>query len=94
MSSLKATREAQMFGDCEGWLDDIVFVVLTELNTSENLDFPYGCYNQFKLDDMDEAECIAEFRYQKGATNPCFDEVQPKISFHWNVRTLYALEKG
>ena len=54
-----------MFGYCEGWLDDIDFLVLTELNTSENLDFPYDCYNQFNLDDIEEAECIAEFRFQK-----------------------------
>ena len=39
-----------MFGYCEGWLDDIEFLVLTELNTSENLDFPYDSNKQFNLD--------------------------------------------
>ena len=64
MASLRATREALLFA-CEEWLDDMEFVVLNELNASENLDFPYDSYDQFNLDDMDEADCIAELRFEK-----------------------------
>ena len=65
MASLRATREALLFAYREEWLDDMEFLVLNELNTSENLDFPYDSYDQFNLDDMDEAECIAELRFEK-----------------------------
>ena len=50
---------------CEEWLDDVEFLLLDELNTSENLDFPYDSYDRFNLEDIDEAECIAEFRFEK-----------------------------
>jgi len=65
MASLRATRETLLFAYCEEWLHDMEFVVLNELNTSENLDFPYDAYERFNLDDMDEAECIAELRFEK-----------------------------
>ena len=44
------------------------FLVLNELNSSENLDFPHDSYDQFNLDDMDEAECIAKLRFEKRHT--------------------------
>ena len=50
MASLRATREALLFAYRE-WLDDMEFLVLNELNTSENLDFPYDSYDQFNLDE-------------------------------------------
>ena len=50
MASLRDTRETLLFAYSEEWLDDIEFLVLNELNTSKNLDFPYDLYNQFDLD--------------------------------------------
>ena len=41
------------------------FLALHDLNTSENLEFPYDSCDQFNLDDIYEAECIAEFRFEK-----------------------------
>ena len=65
MASLRDTREALLFAYSEDWLDDVEFLVLNELNTSKNLDFPYDLYDQFDFDDIYEAECIAEFRFEK-----------------------------
>ena len=65
IASLRNTREALLLGYCEGWLHEMEFLALYELNTSENLEFPYDSYDQFNLDDIDEAECIAEFRFEK-----------------------------
>ena len=65
MASLRNTREALLLGYSEGWLDEMEFLPLYDLNTSENLEFPYDSYDQFNLDDIDEAECIAEFRFEK-----------------------------
>ena len=101
MASLRATLEALLFAYCEEWLDDMEYLVLNELNTSENLDFSYDSYDQFNLNDMDEAECIAELHFEKrhsairrSATDPSSNEVQAEISFHWNRRTLHAFEKA
>ena len=65
MAFLRDTREALLLGYREGWLDEMEFLTLNYLNTSENLDFPNDSYDQFNIDDIDEDECIAEFRFQK-----------------------------
>ena len=65
MASLRNTREALLLGYCEGWLDEMEFPALYDFNSSENLEFPYDSYDQFNLDDIVEAECIAEFRFEK-----------------------------
>ena len=65
MTSLRETREALLLAYCEDWLDDEEFIALNEHNTSKNLDFPYDSYDQFDFDAIDEAECIAEFRFEK-----------------------------
>ena len=65
MVSLRTTQEILLFAYYEEWLDDMEFAVLNELNTWENLYFPYDAYERFNLNDMDEAECIAELRFEK-----------------------------
>lgn len=98
MASLKATREAVLFAYCEEWLDDVEFLLLDELNTSENLDFPYDSYDRFNLEDIDEAECIAEFRFEKRhilrleevLQIPALMKCNQEVGFHWNRRTLFA----
>ena len=59
------TMTALLLGYCEGWLDEMEFLTLNELNKCENLDFPYDSYDQFRVDDIDEDESIAEFWFQK-----------------------------
>ena len=41
------------------------FVVLYDLSASKNLDFPYDLYGQFDLEELDESESFAEFRFEK-----------------------------
>ena len=36
-----------------------------DLNSSENLEFPYGKYGRFDLDSTTDDECKAEFRFYK-----------------------------
>ena len=40
-------------------------MLLSEEFKSKNLDFPYENYAGFELEDVDESECLAEFRFQK-----------------------------
>ena len=48
-----------------GDIDDDEFITLYEAYSSKNLDFPYKTYPRFQLEDLHEAECVAEFRFQK-----------------------------
>ena len=70
------------------------FLVLNELNTSENLDFSYDSYDQFNLDDINEAECIAELRFEKHHILR-LEEVQqipPLMKCNW--RSFFTGMKG
>ena len=46
-------------------IDEDEFVLLYNLNTSKNPVFPYENYDVFELENVDEAECKAEFRVEK-----------------------------
>ena len=49
----------------DGFIDDDGFVVLYDLFASKNLDFPYDWYAQLDLEELDESESFAEFRFGK-----------------------------
>ena len=44
-------------------LDDEVFLLLFDINSIKNPDFPYWCYENFDPDKLDDSECNAEFRF-------------------------------
>ena len=50
---------------CHGFIDDTEFLLLYNLNTSHNPDFPYWHYEPFQFDNLSEAECMAEFRFYR-----------------------------
>ena len=54
-----------MFAYQDGSIDDTEFALLYDLNSSENLEFPYWKYGRFDLDSMTDDECKAEFRFYK-----------------------------
>ena len=41
------------------------FLLLYDANNSKNPDFPYQNYEHFHLEELDESECLAEFRFRK-----------------------------
>ncbi|XP_031570409.1 uncharacterized protein LOC116304769 [Actinia tenebrosa] len=53
-----------------GWISEEEFLILYEANTSKNLPFPHGNYSRFELENIDEAECLREFRVRKSDV-PC-----------------------
>ena len=46
-------------------IDEDEFLLLFDLHRSKNPEFPYKHIAEFNLEDMDEFECMAEFRCQK-----------------------------
>ena len=94
MASVKATREAVLIAYCEEWLEDVEFLMLDERNTSENLDFPYDSYNRFNLEDINEAECIAEFRFEKRHILQLEEVLQIPALMKCNQRSVFTGTEG
>lgn len=65
MTSFKETRELTLLCYAENLLSDDEFLVLWENNQSSNPDFPWDSYGPFDPENIDEAECKAEFRVEK-----------------------------
>ena len=63
--ALREVREQILLAYNENILDDIEFLLLYDLNKSQNPDFPYWSYNQFDLDTLSDDECMARFRFLK-----------------------------
>ena len=65
MASFKEIRSIllQIFDD--GDISEDEFLLLYDVNTSKNPDFPYESYGKFDLNDMDDSECLSEFRFRK-----------------------------
>ena len=65
MASFREVRDLLLDSFDDGELSEDEFLLLYDLNTSKNPDFPYECYGEFSLDDLDDSECFAEFRVHK-----------------------------
>ena len=57
--------KGSLFAYQDGSIDDTEFALLYDLNSSENLEFPYWKYGRFDLDSMTDDECKAEFQFFK-----------------------------
>ena len=65
MTSFKETRNFILLCYDQGILNDEELLVLHEQYKSASLDLPYSSYPLFDLDDMEDDECLAEFRVRK-----------------------------
>ena len=65
MASFKEIRELLLLSLEHNTINEEEFLLLSEEFESKNPDFPYENHAGFDLDDMDELECFAEFRFQK-----------------------------
>ena len=65
MPGLRAVRDALLVYHDQNIIDDDELVLLYDLNSSKNPDFPYWRYDYFDLDKLNDAECKAEFRFLK-----------------------------
>ena len=63
--SLKDAREHLLIAFDDRTITDEEFLLLYDMNRSKNLDLPYEQYERFSLDDMEDDECLAEFRFRK-----------------------------
>lgn len=65
MSSFKEVRELLLVAYDSEIINDEEFLVLFENYRSRNPHFPYNSYPRFELENMQDDECLAEFRVKK-----------------------------
>lgn len=65
MASFKEMRSILLQSFDDGCISEDKFLLLYDVNTSKNPDFPYESYRKFGLNDMDDSECLYEFRFRK-----------------------------
>ena len=63
--AFKNVRNLLLINHNDGFINDDEFVVLYDLYASKNPDFPYDSYAPFDLEELDESESFAEFRFGK-----------------------------
>ncbi|KAK3727215.1 hypothetical protein QZH41_020352 [Actinostola sp. cb2023] len=63
--SFRDVQNLLLLGHDKGLIDDEEFILLFDEYSSRNPNFPYDDYASFDLDEVDEAECLAEFRFRK-----------------------------
>ena len=62
--SFRETREMLLLAYDSKIISDEEFLVLWENCRSKNPDFPHSSYARLDLENIDETECLAEFRVQ------------------------------
>ncbi|CAH3043339.1 unnamed protein product [Porites lobata] len=63
--SLKEVRNQVFISHDDGVINDEELLLMYDLNRSDNLDLPYNSYPDFDFDDLEDDECISEFRFYK-----------------------------
>ena len=64
MASFRDARNLLTAALCDDLISEDEYLLLYDLNRSKNLDLPYDEFT-FDLDDMENSECVAEFRVNK-----------------------------
>ena len=88
MTSFRETRVALLDAFSDDTIDEDEFVLLYDAQKSKNPELSYGDYNRFSLDEMDEAECKAEFRCEKNDLPLLTEALQIPPQFRCSQRTL------
>ena len=63
-------------------------VLFYDFNGSKNLDFRYASYTHFDLQDMEDSECLAEFRAHKRDISLLADALQIPPTFRCGQRSV------
>ncbi|CAH3103445.1 unnamed protein product [Pocillopora meandrina] len=65
MMSLKEVRNQLLIGHDDGVINDGELLLLYDLNRSDNVDLPHNSYPGFDFNDLEDDECLSEFRFYK-----------------------------
>ena len=73
---------------------DEQFLTLYESYSSKNPEFPYNSYPKFDYDQMNELECLAEFRVRKQDIKLLANVLQLPVTFRRPQRTTCDRNEG
>lgn len=65
MATFQNARDLLLLSFFEGSVTEDEFLLLYDVNTSKNPEYPYWDYKRFCLEEKDDAECKTEFRFEK-----------------------------
>ena len=88
MASFRDIRNLLVESFYDGDISEDEFLFLYDVNTSKNPDFPYDCYESFDLNEMDDSECLAEFRFHKNDVPVLLEALQLPQSFTCHQETI------
>ncbi|CAH3195552.1 unnamed protein product [Porites evermanni] len=94
MVNFHELQELFLLSHAHGILDDEELLILYEEYWPKNPDFCYENYERFSLDDMNDAECLAEFRFRKHDLPLLAEVLQIPDSFTCSQRTVTSGMEG
>ena len=93
MATFRVTRNAVLLAHDQNLINDKEFILLYDINTSSNLEFPYWKYPSFNLENISDAECTAEFRFLKSDVYKLAEVLQiPPLIKCYNRSVFDSLE--
>ena len=94
MVSFHELQELFLLSHAQGILDDEELLLLYEEYSPKNPDFSYENFGRFSLDDINDAECLAEFRFRKHDLPRLAEVLQIPDSFMCYQRTVSSGMEG
>ena len=94
MPSFRKIREMLLLSYDSKIITDEEFLVLWETYQSKNPEFPYDLYERFDIQNIDEAECLAEFRVRKQDIPVLANVLQLPVDIHCQQRTVCDRTEG
>ena len=84
MAAFRETRNAVLLVHSRDIIPEEEFVLLHDLHTSKNLDYPYWSYNEFDLENSTDTEWRSELHVLKGDVYRFFEvfEIPEQITYY------------
>lgn len=86
--AFKDVRNLFLISHDDGLIDDEELIVLYDLYSSRDPDFPCDCYTAFDLDELNESESAAEFRFRKRDVRALSNVLQIPDTITCNQRSV------
>ena len=74
--AFRDVRNLLLISHDESLINDEELLVLYDLYSCNNPDFPYHSYSSFDLEELDESESLAEFRFRKRDIQSLYEVLQ------------------
>ena len=94
MNPFKNIRELLLHSYVNNIISDRKFALLYDAYQSKNPNFNCQQYDLFNLDNIDSAECKAEFHIEKAALPRLAEAVQLPPTFYCQQRTVFDSMEG